>query len=59
MSMMHEYGDVPIKYFTRGSWAEGVKKLCGETMSKTILAKQYACFRCLVACGREISIKDG
>ena len=59
MSMMHEYGDVPIKYFTRGEWAEGVKKLCGETMSKTILHKQYACYRCIVACGREIKISNG
>ena len=59
MSMMHEYGDVPIKYFTRGEWTEGVRKLSGETMSKTILYKQYACYRCLIACGREVAIKDG
>jgi aldehyde:ferredoxin oxidoreductase len=59
MSMLHEYGDVPIKYFTRGEWIDGVGKLCGETMSKTILSKQYACYRCLVACGREVSIKNG
>ena len=59
MSMMHEYGDVPVKYFTRGEWSEGVKKLCGETMSKTILEKQYACYRCIIACGREIKIKEG
>ena len=59
MGMLHEYGDVPIKYFTRGEWNEGAKKLCGETMSKTILRKQYACYRCLVACGREISVKSG
>jgi aldehyde:ferredoxin oxidoreductase len=59
MSMMHEYGDVPIKYFTKGEWPEGLRKLSGETMSKTILYKQYACYRCLIACGREVAIKDG
>ncbi len=59
MSMMHEYGDVPIKNFTRGEWADGVKSLCGETMSKTILEKQYACYRCIIACGREIKIDGG
>ena len=59
MSMMHEYGDVPIKYFTKGEWTDGVRKLCGETMSKTILYKQYACYRCLIACGREVNVKDG
>lgn len=59
MSMMHEYGDVPIKNFTKGEWAEGVKSLCGEAMSKTILEKQYACYRCIIACGREIKIDGG
>ena len=58
MSMMHEYGDVPIKYFTRGEWTNGVRKLCGETMSKTILYKQYACYRCLIACGREVKVTN-
>lgn len=59
MSMMHEYGDVPIKYFTRGEWAEGERKINGEAMAKTILHKQYACYRCLVACGREIKVSSG
>ncbi len=56
MSMMHEYGDVPIKNFTRGEWSEGASRLCGEAMSKTILRKQYACYRCLIACGREVKV---
>lgn len=59
MSMMHEYGDVPIKYFTRGEWAEGERRINGEAMAKTILHKQYACYRCLVACGREIKVSSG
>jgi aldehyde:ferredoxin oxidoreductase len=59
MSMMHEYGDVPIKYFTKGEWSEGEKKINGEAMSKTILHKQYACYRCLVACGREVKVTTG
>jgi aldehyde:ferredoxin oxidoreductase len=59
MSMMHEYGDVPVKYFSKGEWSEGEKKINGEAMSKTILHKQYACYRCLVACGREVKVTTG
>jgi aldehyde:ferredoxin oxidoreductase len=59
MDMMHEYGDVPVKYFTKGEWAEGLKKIDGVAMSKTIYHKQYACYRCLVACGREIKVTSG
>ncbi len=58
MSMMHEYGDVPIKYFTKGSWPEGIEKISGEAMAKTILKKQWACYRCLIACGRHVTIED-
>jgi len=58
MSMMHEYGDVPIKYFTKGSWPEGIEKICGEAMAKTILKKQWACYKCLIACGRHVTIGD-
>jgi aldehyde:ferredoxin oxidoreductase len=36
-----------------------MKKINGETMSKTILHKQYACYRCLVACGREVKVSTG
>uniref|UniRef100_A0A7C3J2M4 Aldehyde ferredoxin oxidoreductase n=1 Tax=Candidatus Methanomethylicus mesodigestus TaxID=1867258 RepID=A0A7C3J2M4_9CREN len=59
MGMMHEYGDVPIKYFTKGEWEGGANNLCGEAMAKTILEKQYSCYRCIIACGREIKIKEG
>jgi len=56
MSMMHEYGDVPIKYFTQGSWPQGVEKICGEAMAKSILKKQWACYRCIIACGRHVTV---
>jgi len=59
MDMMHEYGDVPIKYFTRGSWLEGIEKITGETMSKTILLKQKACYRCPIVCRRHVKVDKG
>ena len=55
MTMMHEYGDVPIKYFTKGSWPEGVERICGEAMTKSILKRQWACYRCIIACGRVVA----
>ncbi len=55
MTMMHEYGDVPIKYFNKGSWTEGIEKISGEAMAKSILKKQWACYRCIIACGRHIT----
>jgi len=59
MEMMHEYGDVPIRYFTVGAWPEGISKLSGEAMAKTILKRTYACFRCPIACGRIVKVQEG
>lgn len=59
MEMMHEYGDVPIRYFTVGAWPEGILRLSGEAMSRTILRRTYACFRCPIACGRIVEVKEG
>ncbi len=58
MNMMHEYGDVPIKYFSKGSWSEGIEKISGEAMAKSILKKQWACYRCIIACGRHITADE-
>ena len=59
MEMMHEYGDVPVKYFQRGEWADGIPRISGEAMAKTILKRSYACFRCPIACGRIVAVKEG
>jgi len=59
MAMMHEYGDTPIKYFTRGEWSEGVEKITGETMAKKILARQKACYRCPIVCRRHVKVSEG
>jgi len=58
MEMMYEYGDVPIKHFTLGVW-DGIKKISGEAMSKSILKRNWACFRCPIACGRIVEVKEG
>ena len=58
MDLGHEFGDVPIKYFTKG-YFEGAGKLSGATMAETILVKTSACYGCPIACGRVIEVKEG
>jgi aldehyde:ferredoxin oxidoreductase len=59
MEMFHEYGDTPVHNWRRGSWPEGVEKVCGQAVTKKMLLKQTACSRCLIACGRHVEIKEG
>jgi aldehyde:ferredoxin oxidoreductase len=58
MSMMYEYGDVPIKHFTEGIWS-GIENISGEAMAKKVLKRNWACFRCPIACGRIVEVKNG
>jgi aldehyde:ferredoxin oxidoreductase len=52
-------GDLPIKNWMVNTWLEGVEKISGETMAKTILRRPAACNRCPVACKREVEVKEG
>ncbi len=58
MSIMYEYGDVPIKHFTEGVWS-GIENISGEAMAKKVLKRNWACFRCPIACGRIVEVKNG
>jgi len=58
MSMMYEYGDVPIKHFTEGVWS-GIESISGEAMAKKVLKRNWACFRCPIACGRIVEVRNG
>ena len=58
MDSFYEYGDVPIKNFTIGVW-DGVKKIDGKAMAKTIVKGQRACLGCPIGCWRYIKIEDG
>ncbi|NHJ38536.1 MAG: aldehyde ferredoxin oxidoreductase family protein [Asgard group archaeon] len=52
------YGDMPIKNWSEGTLVDGTK-LSGTTMYETILIGKSTCYRCPIACGREIEIKKG
>ncbi len=58
MASFYEYGDVPIKHFTLGSW-EGIEKIDGEYMAKTIVKGQRACLGCPIGCWRYVEVEDG
>jgi aldehyde:ferredoxin oxidoreductase len=54
----NEIGDMPSKYFTRGTF-EDSDKIDGVTMKQTILTGTSACFGCPIRCGRVITIDEG
>jgi aldehyde:ferredoxin oxidoreductase len=55
MSIM--WGNLPNKYWTEPSFEEATN-LSGVSMMETILTRPVSCYGCLVACGREVSLKD-
>ncbi len=52
------YGDLPIRNWSQGTY-ENAFKISGATMSETILVGRKACYRCPIACGREVEIPEG
>jgi aldehyde:ferredoxin oxidoreductase len=55
MSIM--WGNLPNKYWTEPPLEEATN-LSGVSMMETILTRPVSCYGCLVACGREVSLKD-
>ncbi len=52
-------GDLPVKYWSMGSWPEGARRISGQTMAKTMLKGVKACFTCPIACSRLIEVGEG
>ncbi|NHJ33247.1 MAG: aldehyde ferredoxin oxidoreductase family protein [Asgard group archaeon] len=55
---LEHYGDIPIRNWSKGTLENGTN-LSGITMSETILIGKSTCYRCPIACGREIEITKG
>jgi aldehyde:ferredoxin oxidoreductase len=51
-------GDMPQKYWTASTF-DGADQISGSQMEDTILTGQTACQGCVIACGREVDIKEG
>ena len=54
----NEIGDMPSKYFTRGTFEDSYK-IDGVAMKQTILTGTTACYGCPIRCGRVITIDEG
>lgn len=52
-------GDLPIRNWTQGSWADEAARISGQRMAATILTGKYYCGSCVVGCGREVEVGDG
>lgn len=51
-------GDLPIKNWQEGSWPEGAKKICGQSLAESYLTGNYRCFACVIGCGREVKVNS-
>jgi aldehyde:ferredoxin oxidoreductase len=53
-------GDLPIKNWTLGDWAEGAAKTCGQYMAEQgITVSHHACFSCSIRCGKDARVDVG
>lgn len=51
-----ESGDLPTKNWTQGSW-DKAGKISGKELTK-FTTKKYGCYRCPIACGDKVFLKD-
>ena len=53
-------GDLPIKNWTLGDWAEGAAVTCGQYMEEQgIIVSHHACFGCPIRCGKNARVEVG
>lgn len=53
------YGDLPLKNWQEGSWADGAHAISGQQIHETIWVKHMYCFACPIGCGKQVEIKEG
>lgn len=57
---MEEIGDLPVKNWLGGNWADGANAISGITMvEKGALSKRFGCGNCVVFCGRVVAVNQG
>ncbi len=52
------YGDTTGQYYTRGDVEPWVEKVSAPALSDTYLTRHVPCYRCPIACGREIRLPE-
>ncbi|MHA1104138.1 MAG: aldehyde ferredoxin oxidoreductase family protein [Promethearchaeota archaeon] len=58
VDMYNSTGELPIKYWTLGTW-EGAFNLSGSTASEKIFTGSYPCFACPIGCAKKTQINEG
>lgn len=53
----HERGEVPVKYWAKNEWFEGIERLGGSSYTDTILVKPMACTPCSLSCHRYVKVE--
>jgi len=56
MEIFYEYGDLPIKNFTKGVW-DGVSRINGKVIIEEFSGEHKACFNCPVHCWKVVQTK--
>ncbi len=57
METSEGFGDLPVKYYTQGTW-DGATKISGAAMAASVLRGNDGCLGCVVRCGRVVEFKD-
>ncbi|WP_038056465.1 aldehyde ferredoxin oxidoreductase family protein [Thermodesulfobacterium hydrogeniphilum] len=57
VNIINENGIFPTANFQK-AYTKYANKISGETMANTIFVKKYACYRCPIACGRIVNLKE-
>jgi len=52
-------GDLPIKNWQLGSWAEGAERIAPQNHFDRVLDRHYACYSCPIRCGKIVKLPDG
>ena len=52
-------GDLPLKNWTLGSWAEQAARVSGQRLAETTFDRHSHCFACPIGCGKLIKIEEG
>ncbi|NVM30246.1 MAG: aldehyde ferredoxin oxidoreductase family protein [Candidatus Helarchaeota archaeon] len=58
MSLQFLMGDVPVKNWTQSTF-DGMEKIGGHGMYKTILVRDKACQGCVISCKRSVRVDKG
>jgi aldehyde:ferredoxin oxidoreductase len=53
-----QFGDLPLRNWTLGSWDEA-EKVTGATLYEKYLIKNTHCHACPIGCGKEVEVTDG